>query len=137
MHSNGILRQIGKQIRTNFEITSIPTPMRSWIIALGIRRQLKDTPYRRSRAGDKLFHKIHAQVVTRTSTVKRDRENSIKYENLIRIKTITSAMIPKAYMSKLSHINPRSICNKIPSLHHSICENSNDICSFQDFDKTG
>ena len=54
MYSNGILRQIGKQIRTNFEITNIPTPIRSWIIVLGIRRQLEDTPYRRSRAGDKL-----------------------------------------------------------------------------------
>ena len=129
MYSNGILRQIGKQIRTNFEITNIPTPIRSWIIALGIRRQLKDTPYRRSRAGDKLFHKIHAWVVNRTLTVKRDHENSIKYENLRRIKTITSAMIPKADMLKLLHINARSICNKIPSLHHSICENNIDICA--------
>ena len=129
MYSNGILRQIGKQIRTNFEITNIPTPIRSWIIALGIRRQLKDTPYRRTRAGDKLFHKIHAQVVNRTLTVKRDHENSIKYENLRRIKTIISAMIPEAHMLKLSHINAISICIKICSLHHSICENNIDICA--------
>ena len=32
-------------------------------------------------------------------------------------------------MLKLSHINARSICNKIPSLHHSICENNIDICA--------
>ena len=28
-------------------ITNIPTPIKSWIIALGIRRQRKDTPYSR------------------------------------------------------------------------------------------
>ena len=38
-------------------------------------------------------------------------------------------MIPKADMLKLLHINARSICNKIPSLHHSICENNIDICA--------
>ena len=129
MYANRILRQIGKHIRTSFQITNIPTPIRSWIIALGIRRQLKDTPYRRSRAGDKLFHKIHAWVVTRTLIVERHHKNSIKYENLTRIKTITSAMILKKHMLKLSHINARSVCYKIPSLHHTIYENSIDICA--------
>ena len=38
-------------------------------------------------------------------------------------------MIPKADMLKLLHINARSICNKIPSLHHSIYENNIDICA--------
>ena len=38
-------------------------------------------------------------------------------------------MIPKACMLKLSHINARSICNKIPSLHYSICEKNIDICA--------
>ena len=38
-------------------------------------------------------------------------------------------MIPKSHMLKLSQINARSICNKIPSLHHSICENNIDICA--------
>ena len=32
-------------------------------------------------------------------------------------------------MLKLSHINARSVCNKILSLHHSICENNIDICA--------
>ena len=38
-------------------------------------------------------------------------------------------MIPKAHMLKLSHIHARSICTKVPSLHHSICENNIDICA--------
>ena len=100
MYSNRTPRQIGKHIRTSLEITNIPTPIRSWIIALGIRRQLKETPYRRSRAGDKLFHKIHAQVVNKTLIMKRDSEKSIKYENLIRIETIALAMIQKKKKKK-------------------------------------
>ena len=101
MYSNGILRQIGKQIRTDFEITNIPTPVRSW----NSHKIMDNCPWdnktterytvQKIQSRGKLFHKIHAQVVTRTLTVKRDRENSIKYENLIRIKTITSAMIQK------------------------------------------
>ena len=38
-------------------------------------------------------------------------------------------MIPKQHMLKLSHINARSVCNKISTLHHSICHNSIDICA--------
>ena len=120
MYSSMILRLICKYIRSSFEVTNIPTPKRSWIIALGIRRQLKDTPYRRCRAGDKLFHKIHSQVVNRASIVSRDCEYSITSENLIRIKTTALARIPKQHMLKLSHINARLVCNKIPSLYHSI-----------------
>ena len=77
-------------------------------------------------------------MVNRTSTVKRDCENSIKYENLIRIKTIAWQWYKKKHMLKLSHINARSVCNKIPSLHHSICENNIDICAVsEDLDKAG
>ena len=127
MYSSRTLRHIGKHLRTSFEFTNIPMPTGSWIIALGIRRQLKDTPYRGSRAGNKLFHKIHSWVLNRASIVSRDHEYSIKFENLIRIKTTTLTMIPKQHMLKLSHINARSVCNKIPSLHHSICNNN--ICA--------
>ena len=35
-------------------------------------------------------------------------------------------------MLKFLHINARSICNNIPSLHHSICENKTDICAISD-----
>ena len=38
-------------------------------------------------------------------------------------------MIPKQHMLKLSHINVKSVCNEIPSLHHSIYNNSTDICT--------
>ena len=129
MYSSMTLRQISKHKRTSFEVTNILMPTRSWLIALGIRRQPKDTPYRRSRGGDKLFHKIHSQVVNRASIVSRDSEYSMKSENLIRIKTTALAMIPKQHMLKLSHINVRSVCNKIPSLHHSICNSNIDICA--------
>ena len=129
MYSSMILRQIGKHIRTNFEVTIMLMPTRSWIIAPGIRRQLKDTSYRRSRAADKLFHKIHSQVVNRASVVCRNHEHSMKSENLIRIKTTALARIPKQHMLKLSQINVRWFCNKIPSLHHSICNNNIDICA--------
>ena len=115
-------------IRSSFEVTNILTPTRSWIITLGIGWQLKDTPCRRSRARDKLFYKVHSQVVNRASIVSKDHAYSIKSENLIRIKTIALARTPKQHMLKLSHTNARSVCNKIPSLHHSICNNNIDIC---------
>ena len=124
MYSSMTLRLISKHIRTSFEVTNILTPTRSWIITLGIRRQAKDTPYIRSRAGDKLFHKIHSQMVNRALIVSRDHDYSIKSENLIRIKTTALAMIPKQHMLKLSHISARSLYNKIPRLHHSICNNN-------------
>ena len=129
MYSTMFLRLIHKYIRSSFEVTNILTPTRSWIIVPGKSRQHKDTPYRRSRAGDKLFHKINSWVVNRASIVSRDHEYSIKSENLIRIKTTTSARLPKQHMLKLSHINARLVCNKIPSLHHSICENTIYICA--------
>ena len=129
LYSSMTVRHFSKHTRTSFEVTNILTPIRSWPIALGIRRQSKDTHYRRSRAGDKLFQKIHSWVVNRASIVSRDHEYSIKSENLIRIKTVASAMILKWHMLKLSHINARLVCNKIPSLHHSICDNNIHICA--------
>ena len=57
------LRTIGSQAKHNFNNFHIPQQTRACIVTLGIWKQPK--PYRRSRAGQNLFHYIHQRITLR------------------------------------------------------------------------
>ena len=95
----------------------------SWIIALGIKRQPVDTPYRRSRAGKSLFKKIHA--IISNNVIYRTSKNFRNESNLIHIQSRPS----NQFGLTLSHANIRSIRNKIPQLQEQIQYMKVDICA--------
>ena len=61
-YTSTFLRDIQNVSRGNYTSFNLSTVSRSWAIALGIRKQPMVKPYRRSRAGQNLFRKIHVIV---------------------------------------------------------------------------
>ena len=63
-YTSTFLRSIWNISRGNYTSFNLSTVTRSWAIALDIRKQPIVRPYRRSRAGQNLFRKIHVIVST-------------------------------------------------------------------------
>ena len=79
--SNG-LHRIHALSRGNYNLLSLQQTTRSWIICLGICKQLIDWPYRRSRAGRNMFKKIHTIV---TNHLIRPQTAQVCLENLAHV----------------------------------------------------
>ena len=108
----------------NYELHNVNVATRSWIIALGIRRQPR--PYKCSCAGTNLFGRIHALVTQGyrqypyiQMTQARRMDNLIK---IARENVRTSSL-------HLAHINTRSIKNKIPQFQEYITNANIDFCA--------
>ena len=103
---------------------------RASIIALGIRKQPKEQPYRRSRAGNKLFHRIHSIISSREklATEKKSLISTIDHTNLqpIPVSKFTSKCI------NISHINARSINNKVLDFQQYVTSDLIDICAISE-----
>ena len=104
----------------------LPYDIRARIISFGIRKRQMKHQYRRSRAGQNLFH--HIAIISRrlkdTSTSiqnQTSRHENLIYPNLQTLK-------PNGIIS-LSHINARSVCNKTLELQTYITERSIDVCA--------
>ena len=95
----------------------------SWIITLGIKRQLLDTPYRRSRAGKSLFKKILAIILN--NIIYRTSKNFRNESNLIHIPPRPS----NQFGLTLSHANIRPVWNKILQLQEQIQYMNVNICA--------
>ena len=115
------LRTIGSQAKHNFSNFYILQLTRAWIIALGIWKQPE--PYRRSRAGQNLFHSFHQRITLR-------QENTTC---MSRNQTFHSSEIPKSLqkqrMVNNSHINADSFTNKVSQFQLEICDRNIDICA--------
>ena len=116
------LRTISSQAKHNFSNFYIPQPTRAWIIALGIWKQPK--PYRRSRAGQNLFHCIHQRI----TLMQENTTGTSRKPNLSLIREI-SKTLQKQRMVNISHVNGHSITNKVSQFQLEICDRNTDICA--------
>ena len=113
---------LSKPSNNNFDLYHLDSGFRSWAIALGIRK--RPTPYRRFKAGQKLFHRIH-------SIHNRGLWNNNKDQT----RQVGTYLVPvniTTYLTRLfciSHINARSICNKIESFQEHLLARRVDICA--------
>ena len=133
-HKNGVLilskmsypalflRTIGSQAKHNFINFYIPQPTRAWTIALRIQKQPK--PYRRSRAGQNLFHCIHQRIRLR-------QENTIGTSR--KPKPFThqrdSKILAKTENGKYFTCKSSPITNKVSQFQLEICDRHTDICA--------
>ena len=130
-YSSGVLRTIWKclTLEKAFDKTDLPTKVRSNIIALGIRKQKSQVPYRRSRAGQNLFHHINSIVnhclenVTNCSTT---RNSPLVSPFVIPLQQKTN--IPSVNRISLATVNARSIYSKKEDFQEYLLSNDLDIC---------
>ena len=109
---------------TNYSKFTIPYLMTSWIINLGIRKQPR--PYKRSKGGMNLFHKIHTRILDRHYSSLTTHNSMCPNPSIL--KPIPKAM-DKHRLLNLSHVNAHSITNKINQFQVEVCDNKVDICA--------
>ena len=126
----GILKYTEEELRVIRAATHSQEPSNSlsnftmsWNIALGIKRQPIDTPFRRSRAEKSLFKKIHD--IISNNIIYRISKNFRNESNLIHIQPRPS----NQFRLTLLHANIRSIRNKISQLQEQIQYMKVDICA--------
>ena len=120
-YTSKILRFIGSTAKVNFLNYHLPQYTRTKIISLGIRKQKRS--YRQSRAGTNLFYKIHQQVTDRLL-----RHVNEQIPNFALLKHIPpTAEIHKFF--HLSHVNARSIANKVDQFQIEVLDRDIDACA--------
>ena len=123
-----LIRQVSHLLQhySNFQLSQ---DTRTSIIGLGIRKQLKEQPYRRSRAGNKLFHRIHS-IISSSEKLATEKSliSTIDHTNLqpILVSKFTSKYI------NFSHINARSINIKALDFQQYVKSNLIDICAISE-----
>ena len=110
MYNLQMLKTIGTLAKNNNFFTQfyLPQYTRTKIISLGIRRAPR--PYRRSRAGIKLFQSIHQRIMDHTLTSTNLVTGSMQLHLL---RTLDKCDFVKTKLVALSVINARSITPKI------------------------
>ena len=116
------LRGIRNISRGNYTSFNLSTVTRSWTIALGIRKQPMVKPYRRSRAGQNLFRKMHVIVSTTHMYSVPGRE--VNTSNIRKIE-----YIPDTFKLNLSHINARSLAPKSTDFQQYLIQHDINICA--------
>ena len=117
------IRQPGKDEYTRYHL-SYDTSVR--IISLGIQKRPTKHQYRRSKSGQKLFHRIAIISRRLKDTPTNIHNQTLRQENLI-YPNLQSRK-PKGIIS-LSHINATSVCNKSLEFQTYITERSIDLCA--------
>ena len=125
MYNLQMLKMIGNLAKNNNFFTQFHLPQytRTKIISLGIRRAPR--PYRRSRAGTKLFQSIHRRITVHTLTSTNQATRSIQLHLL---RTLDKCDCVKTKLVTLSVINARSITPKIHQFQQELLEHHMDIC---------
>ena len=136
-YSSTILKTIGKIAKTvtNYHLFSLNNTIRSKVIALGIRKQRNDRPYRRSRGGRTIFHRISTIVSQLDNWSHLDVCGSkipriIDYRNILTVQlknTMTKSMSVSLIHCAL--INCRLVINKSTDLQVELVQNKIGICS--------
>ena len=138
-YSSATLKKIGSSARfaSNYGFFHITTPIRAWIIALGIRA--RPSPFRRSRAGTHSFYNIasityrwHGNPTHRSPTTP---VHSANHDNLLLIKTINncSKLQSPVFSTPIKDlhsalINCRSVVNKTQDTQLELVINNLDLC---------
>ena len=122
---------------SNYGFFHVNTPIRAWIIALGIRA--RPSRFRRGRAGKNLFyhiasitHRWHHDLTHRTSAT---LAHAVNWNNLLFIKTINNSSKSQSQLlsapQKVLHgalINCRSVANKTQEIQLELVLNNLDLC---------
>ena len=124
-YSSSLLQQIRKITFNNFSISHLNNNIRSRIISLGIHKQYIPRPYRCSRAGNNLFHKILI-ICSNTSGIKPFHQQLGPNQLNLITPIITRN---QSVSATLSHINVQSIVNKTSSFQEYITDLSPTICA--------
>ena len=94
-------------------------------MALGLKEQLRDRPYRMSRAGRRLFHYIETIVSKKKTKTTEEIIIEVNNSNLIAVKK--KALSTKFF--NIAHLNVRSIRNKAPQVQQEIGTQGIDVCA--------
>ena len=121
-YSSNVLQAIKTSIKTEHALFNLLHDRRRKVILLGIQKQPTDHPYRRSRAGTKLFHKINS--IISNCIPQRKPKTSICGKNLI---FIGYNGLSKTNNLNFSHLNARSIVNKIYPYQMELNDSNIDI----------
>ena len=116
---------------SNFSLFALETSMRSKIIALGIRKNCQNRPYRRSKGGRNIFNQIHTLL-----TNARHQQHagnltsplSINKANLKSIQLVNNTT-GKSRSLQCATINCRSIINKSADLKDEISNKNINLCA--------
>ena len=115
-YTSDFLRSIRKTSRTDFGNFQLSHTLMSRIVALGLKKQLRDGPYRMSRPGTRLFHYIET-IVARKKTKTTDQIiTGVNKSNLVAIEKKPRS---KKFFT-IAHVNVRSVRNKAPQAHWSL-----------------
>ena len=125
-HSLQTIRKSSTQT-SNYGLFHLDQSIRSYIIALGIQRTITDKPYRRSRAGQQLFHKIHSKILQKRTMSSTERGLGTQIFNLIQIK-LKNTTLTRPNLT-ISHVNAHSVNNKVGTLQSIITDRNLDICA--------
>ena len=126
-YNSGFLRSIRLLSHVYYQPFTINVATRSWLIALGIRKQPINKQYHRSQAGRDLFHRIcnvHSRW-NQHSDQGHKKHNQVKLSNLIRPVMSNDRSIN----ATLSVVNARSIYNKLQSFQNYVQDNNTTICA--------
>ena len=124
-YSTTFLHSLSKPSNNNFDLYHLNRGVRAWPLALGIRK--RPTPYRRSTAGQNLFHQIHSIHNRGLWNNNKDQTRQVG-TYLVPVNIITDL----TRLFCISHINGRSICNKIESFQQHLLAKRVDICAIKE-----
>ena len=131
--SSTLLRNIRKLSRYDYSKFQLNNVTRSRVIELGIRKLHDDlvTQYCRSRAGTKLFHRIHTFVSQhRHFDILADSSTSIcSAINQDTLHSITIKKLDKSKLFHIAHINAWLIRSKVLDFHEYISSRKVDLCA--------
>ena len=96
----------------------------SKIVEMGLKKQLRIKPYRTSRAGRALLHRIES-LTSRDKRKVKETTSGINRNNLIEV---TKEAASTKYLD-IAHVNVRSIRNKAPQFQLEISNQGIDVCA--------
>ena len=123
-YTSALLRSVRKTSRIDYSNSSLSHTLMSKIVALGLKKQSRDRPYRMSRAGRSLFHHIES-LVSKNITGKAEKIiTGVNKSNLIEI--TKEAKGTKFF--DIAHVNVRSVRNKAPQVQLALGSQGIDVC---------
>ena len=136
-YSSGFLRRIGSLVKSvsNYDSFHIDTPVRAWIIALGIRSS--PVKFRRGRTGKNLFYHIATTTHRQHHEANYRRAcrplQAVNWNNLLLIKMRNNSWQSQSILAHQDDlhgalINCRSVINKTQEIQLELIRNNLDLC---------
>ena len=123
-YTSAFLRSVRKTLRIDYINFSLSHTLMSKIVALGLKKQPRNRPYRMSRAGRSLFCHIE-RLVSKNITGKAEKTIfGVNKSNLIEI----TKEAKSTNFFDIAHVNVRSIRNKAPQVQLELGSQGIDVC---------